>query len=202
MKKRSNNQLNLSRNNRYTWLLIAGAFFLVLAYVAQQFLPDRAEPAQQVSSAMVTDGFHALPAKVTRVADGDTVQIKSKEGSTRVRLLGIDAPELKMPFGEESKRSLENMVRNAGGEVTVYYKRKDAYGRIVGKLVANGEDLNLEQIRTGNAWAYRNYLKDTMPGDKSKYIQAEETAQRKVIGLWQQADPEKPWVWRQSHRRD
>nr|WP_304734699.1 thermonuclease family protein [Parasutterella excrementihominis] len=154
-------------------------------------------------SQALKDGFQTLHARVTRVADGDTVYIKDDEGKeARVRLLGIDAPESKQAYGVQSAEHLKRNLRDAEYHVQVIYRGRDQYGRIIGKLVADGKDLNLDQVSTGNAWVYRNYLKDLQPGDKNLYLKAEDNARAKRIGLWADPNPQNPRDWRREHPRN
>ncbi len=64
-------------------------------------------------------------------------------------------PELKQDFGNKSKQNLSNLI--FGKEVTVVFNKKDKYGRFVGKIMINGADANLEQIKAGLAWQYKKY---------------------------------------------
>ena len=52
----------------------------------------------------------AVSGKVIRVSDGDTILIQSGSQKIRVRMYGIDAPELKQKYGEESKKYLEKRI--------------------------------------------------------------------------------------------
>lgn len=149
------------------------------------------------------DGFQTLHARVTRVADGDTVYIKEDNGAeARVRLLGIDAPESKQEFGVQSSENLKRNLRDAGYHVQVVYRGRDQYGRIVGKLIADGKDLNLDQVRGGYAWVYRNYLGDLEPGDKKLYLNAEDNARKQRLGLWKDPNAQNPRDWRREHPRN
>lgn len=62
--------------------------------------------------------------------------------------MGIDAPEKKQAFGNKSKQHLSDLVYDK--QVTVEYHKKDRYGRTVGKIVVDGNDANLEQVKAGN----------------------------------------------------
>ena len=89
--------------------MILGAVALIASYIADIRDPHPGMETQDnrpfVEQAL-KDGFQTLHARVTRVADGDTVYIKDDEGKeARVRLLGIDAP------GEQNKLT-EFKVRN------------------------------------------------------------------------------------------
>ena len=187
-------------------LLILGAVALIASYIADIRDPHPGTETQDnrlfVEQAH-KDGFQTLHARVTRVADGDTVYIKDDEGKeARVRLLGIDAPESKQADGVQSAEHLKRNLRDAEYHVQVIYRGRDQYGRIIGKLVADGKDLNLDQIKTGNAWVYKNYLRDLQPGDKKLYLNAEENARTKRIGLWADPNPQNPRDWRREHPRN
>ena len=87
-------------------LLILGAVALIASYIADIRDPHPGTETQDnrlfVEQAH-KDGFQTLHARVTRVADGDTVYIKDDEGKeARVRLLGIDAPESKQAYVVQS----------------------------------------------------------------------------------------------------
>jgi len=74
-----------------------------------------------------------LLGKVVGVSDGDSIVVlDAQKRQNRIRLAGIDAPELKQPFGQASKRSLSELV--FGKQVRVQWDKKDQYGRIVGQV--------------------------------------------------------------------
>lgn len=151
-------------------------------------------------------GYENIEARVTRVADGDTLTVREKGSNNKIkiRLLGIDAPELKMEGGNASRRHLENLIRSGNNQVRIYYlskKKFDRYGRIIGKVVTNNIDVNRQMVLDGHAWFYRNYQKDVMPKDRVLYQEAMYEAQRTKRGLWAQPNPLEPWEWRKTHRR-
>ncbi len=139
---------------------------------------------------------------VTYVDDGDTLWIRSGVGKEfKIRLYGIDAPEVRhrekpgQPFGRKASKALISKVR--GENVSVEVRDTDRYGRLVGVVRLDGRDINLEMIREGWAWAYRNYLKRPYA---SEYIDAEKEARAGKLGLWKQANPQPPWEFRRSLR--
>lgn len=151
-------------------------------------------------------GYEYIEARVTRVADGDTLTVREKGSNNKIkiRLLGIDAPELKMEGGDASQSHLENLIRSGNNQVRIYYlskKKFDRYGRIIGKVVTNNIDVNRQMVLDGHAWFYRNYQKDVMPRDRILYQEAMYEAQKAKRGLWAQPNPEEPWEWRKTHRR-
>jgi endonuclease YncB( thermonuclease family) len=91
-----------------------------------------------------------LTGRVVRVTDGDTIVILDADKvQHKIRLTGIDAPERGQAFGTKSKEHLSDLV--AGKSVVVDYSKYDRYQRILGKVLVNGEDVNLEQIEAGLA---------------------------------------------------
>ena len=97
-----------------------------------------------------------LSGRVVRISDGDTlVVLDSSDAQHKIRLSGIDAPERGQAYGTKSKDYLSDLV--AGRFVVVEYGKRDRYQRILGKVLLSGEDMNLEQIRAGMAWHYKNY---------------------------------------------
>lgn len=135
--------------------------------------------------------------KVVGIADGDTVTILDADKvQHKVRLNGIDAPEKKQPFGTRSKQSLSDMLFNK--TVMVESDKRDRYGRELGKVLVDGMDVNLEQIRRGMAWHYKGYQRDQSPDDRQIYADTENKAKIIKRGLWSEPDPVPPWEWRHS----
>ena len=132
---------------------------------------------------------------VVGVTDGDTITVlDANKAQHKIRLTGIDAPEKKQPFGNRSKQNLSDMVFNK--TVTVETDKRDRYGRELGKVLAGGKDVNLEQVRTGFAWHYKVYERTQSATDRQAYASAENEAKAAKRGLWMVDDPVPPWVWR------
>jgi len=137
------------------------------------------------------------PCKVVKVSGGDTVHVLDQSSvKHKIRLGGIDAPEKKQLFGDKSTKNLSSLI--AGKNVEVEYDKRDRYGRIVGKLIKDGQDINLLQIKHGYAWHHKDYQKEQSKLDRALYSSAEIEARKKTIGLWSvPAVP--PWEFRKSH---
>lgn len=141
--------------------------------------------------------------KVVQVKDGDTVVIAPIEGGQffTCRLSGIDAPETArrnrqgQPHGNEATKELKRLV--LGQTVDAQLTGRRTHNREVCIIKKNGQDVNLEMIRSGHAWAYRQFLKRP---HASEYIAAEEEARNRRLGLWQQSNPTPPWEFRRSQR--
>lgn len=142
-----------------------------------------------------------ISGRVVHVADGDTVTILDEaKVQHKVRLAGIDAPEKAQAFGQKSRESLEELV--AGRTVIVETHKKDRYGRNIGKVLINGRDVNLEQIRRGLAWFYRQYEGELTLDDRQSYDRAETEARDFRRGLWSDKSSVPPWEFRQrTHPR-
>lgn len=140
-----------------------------------------------------------LQGRVVGIADGDTVTVLDDSNTQwKIRLMGIDAPEKNQAFGNKSKESLSALVFNE--QVTVEYSKKDKYGRTVGKIMVDGIDANLEQIKVGLAWHYKQYQNEQSVKDRLSYAQAEERARAETRGLWFDVDPTPPWDWRKQQK--
>jgi endonuclease YncB( thermonuclease family) len=114
-----------------------------------------------------------------------------------IRLAGIDAPESKQAFGQRSKQHLSSLVFDR--QVTAECSKTDKYRRRVCKILVDGGDANLDQLKAGMAWHYKHYAKEQSAQDRSLYDSAEVAARTARLGLWADREPVPPWEWR--HRR-
>lgn len=134
---------------------------------------------------------------VVGVADGDTITVLDDTNTQhKIRLAGIDAPEKKQAFGNRSKESLSDLVFDK--TVNVETEKRDRYGREIGKVLVNGQDVNLVQVERGMAWFYRQYQREQSPNDRRLYEAAEDAARADKRGLWRDADPMPPWEFRHN----
>lgn len=136
-----------------------------------------------------------ITGKVIGISDGDTIKILTEDKQElRIRLNGIDCPEKKQAFGTKARQFTSDMV--FGKTVSVRYKSKDRYGRILGDVILNDSiNLNYELVRAGYAWWYRQYAKkDTV------LEQLENEARIAKRGLWADKNPVAPWEYRKMKR--
>lgn len=135
--------------------------------------------------------------KVVGVMDGDTVEVLSPQKEVhRIRVMGIDAPEKGQPFGQSAKRLMSDMA--FAQVATVTWRKRDRYGRIVGKVVVRGKDVGLAMVRGGMAWHYKQYQSEQETEDRLSYSNAELTARATKTGLWGDPAPSPPWDFRKS----
>ena len=188
------NPTNAKRKAKLIWLIALASFFSVSC-------SRQPEPKTTSQPVAAPAGSQTLTARVVRIADGDTVTVlDSTDTQHRIRLEGIDAPESHQAFGAQSKQSLSEMV--FGRDVTVVYQKTDQYGRLVGKILLDGRDINLEQIKAGMAWHYKEYQREQTSEDRELYAAAEEEAHTARRGLWQDSDPVEPSAFRKEEKRD
>lgn len=142
-----------------------------------------------------------LTGVVIGISDGDTLTILSEaEVPVKIRLLGIDAPEKSQPFGQRSRQSLSELA--FGKRVVVDWHKRDRYGRIVGKVtLPDGTDTNLEQIKRGLAWHYKQYANEQPKPESGAYGQAELQSASRHIGLWADPSPVPPWEYRRRNTK-
>ena len=138
-----------------------------------------------------------LQGKVVGVADGDTITVLDANNMQhKIRLQGIDAPEKAQAFGQKSKQSLNQLVHSK--QVTIEFQKKDKYGRTVGKVLLNGTDMCLTQIKLGMAWHYKQYASEQPKEDRDIYAQAEMDARNQALGLWKDKTVTSPWEFRKQ----
>lgn len=143
-----------------------------------------------------------LHGKVIAVADGDTVTVLDAGRQThKIRLAFIDAPEKNQAYGQRAKQSLSDKVYQR--EVQVEISEKDQYGRDIGLIRQDGQDINLSMLVDGYAWHYRYYAKKSQTSDEFRqYEAAQQHAQQEKRGLWQDKQPQPPWEFRQQSKRN
>ncbi|MCV9996779.1 thermonuclease family protein [Pararhizobium sp. YC-54] len=124
-----------------------------------------------------------------RVVDGDTLVLDGR----RIRLVGIDAPELRQvcqrdgrdwPCGTEARAYLSGLTGEA--KTTCEADGSDRYGRLLAVCRAQNIDLNAAMVAAGYAIAFGDY-------------EAEQgVARQKRLGLWAGTFAA-PRIWRQTH---
>ena len=160
-----------------------------------------------MNSKLVTAGLlwwcpllHAaeLEATVTRVVDGDTVWLQATPTSNgkkpkpfKLRLQGIDAPELCQAWGTQASAALTARVLMQ--RVQVQTRSKDDYQRTLGNIRLQGEDVSAWMVKQGHAWSYR-YRRSNGP-----YAQEEQFAKSARRGLFADPAAQEPRSFRKAH---
>lgn len=110
----------------------------------------------------------------------------------KIRLQGIDAPELGQPFGRVARDRLAALAKGKAAEIRG--QGKDRYGRLLASVAIEGDDLGRRLVAEGLAWHYTRYSED------AGLAAAENAARAAERGLWAEREPVPPWEWRASER--
>ncbi|MCC8992569.1 MAG: thermonuclease family protein [Candidatus Contendobacter sp.] len=175
------------RKNRSPWV-IGG---LVIAIIAiSYFLHEPKAPAKVLARGA------ELNCTVKSVYDGDTLTAGCPEGEVKVRVFGIDAPEMgQQPWGTQSRDAFRRLV-NRGDSVSLRVIDQDRYGRTVAQVFTGSRDAGLEMVRQGRAVVYEQY------NDSAAYQQAEAEARQAKRGIWQRSGSQQdPAAWRRLNPR-
>jgi len=149
-----------------------------------------------VSILIATNNAHAKSAfagRVSYVSDGDTLWVRPDAGGPprKLRIDGIDAPEICQTGGEAAREVLRQLVLHQHVEVTI--RRNDDYGRGLARIRLDGHDLGAQMVRAGQAWSYR-WRRDLGP-----YAAEESVARQSRLGLFAADTTELPRDFRQRH---
>ena len=154
--------------------------------------------------------YHAGTFKVVDVIDGDTIDISISDGAsrrTRIRLLGIDAPETRseqsetMYFGSQATEFAKELLH--GKSVAVYLDTpnptRDKYGRLLAYVrLPDGRFANEVLLAEGFAYADTRFTHSLF----NKYRQLEASARSRARGLWPNVNPAQFPKWRRASMED
>lgn len=152
----------------------------VLRQAEEAFRAKHGEPLTEIGAAR-------------RAADGDTLEVEKLNGdSIRIRLYGIDCPELDQPFGPPARDYLARFEGRLVGWDTV---RTDPWGRVIALVYIPGDTTDRRSIserllEAGLAWVDPAHCKRIMC---KRWRDVERRARESRKGLWAQESPETPW---------
>lgn len=117
--------------------------------------------------------------KVTRVIDGDTFETETGE---KVRLIGINAPEISDIFGQEAKKYLSDLIENKTVDLQSdnISNDRDRYQRLLRYVILDGVDINEKMVSYGFAFAYLKYKFSK----STAYEQAQLASRETNKGIW------------------
>ena len=149
-----------------------------------------------ISTSSLSSAATSFTGQTIDVADGDTITVLNQNNeSVKIRLGGVDCPESSQVHGNNAKQFVVSKV--SGKRVRIVPDTIDRYGRTVGIVLINGENLNEQIVAHGHGWVYRKYCAADYCND---WLKLEETARDAQIGLWGDKNPQPPWEWRAEHR--
>lgn len=180
---------------------VVGALLTGSGMVRAEFKGDLSN--SPLSAAAAKQNVNIKVSGQPRVVDGDTFAFEPKTGEkTRIRLLGIDAPESRQmctsskgsPYacGLESKTYMQDLIKN--DPVTCFAAKRDQYGRVLGVCFdeRTGVELNEKMVKEGEAVAYVAYSK--------AYVDEEAAAVAAKKGVWGGKNFQKPWDYRKEKK--
>jgi len=153
--------------------------------------------------------------RVVKVVDGDTVHVRDIGAPDttpveKVRLQGIDAPEVKMEYGPEATAALNGLLFPNQNVYLEAAAKPDKYGRTLGRLwtihhdlaqvPSNRVDVNLAMVKGGHAWVYREFPFPDGYDEAEKYAKEHASSPGGTSNLWANKDAEPPWSWRHRHK--
>lgn len=152
-----------------------------------------AAPAAPMAAGAVVTG------RVVNVYDGDTFTMVGENGrKIKVRLFGVDAPEMDQEHGPESGRFLRQAI--GGQQVRVESRGPDQYGRLLGLVLRpDGTSVTYDLVAQGQVWVYKNYCDIDYC---SQLRAAQRAARRDKVGLWAAKGPQPPWLFRKKQRAE
>ncbi len=138
--------------------------------------------------------------EILSIHDGDTIKVINEYGKTvKIRLFGIDAPELKQEFGKSSQKCLQRLLSNNNVTYTTdnnfFSQGRDKYGRVLATIYNGSININHEMIKQGCAWNYFKYSYSLY----GQYLQYNAKYEKK--GLWKYKNPQEPWNYRKYKKK-
>ena len=131
--------------------------------------------------------------QVSYVTDGDTLWVQPEAGGVarKLRMLGVDAPEICQGGGKAARDLLAQLALQR--RVTVKVSYYDRYGRGLATVALDGQDLGARMVRAGQAWSYG------WRGRAGLYAAEEAAARQSRSGVFAAAHPESPRAFRKRH---
>lgn len=135
--------------------------------------------------------------RVTGIADGDSLILADTQNRQRhIRLAGIDAPEIRQAFGQNSKTALSAMA--LGRPARAECRRRDRQGNDWCVVTIAGQDVGLALVGDGAAWWDRHNSGRQGTQERNEYQRVEFLAKMQRRGLWNSKNPTPPWEWRRK----
>ena len=175
------------RKNRSPWII--GGLVIAISAVSYILHEPKAPPSATPKGAELT-------CTVKSVYDGDTLTARCPSGEVKVRMFGIDSPEMaQKPWGNEAKQTLRGLLP-LSDPVQLQVRDQDRYGRTVAQVWVDGRDVGLEMVKQGQAVMYEQY------NDSPAYRQAQAEAKKARLGIWKESGSQQdPAAWRRLNPR-
>lgn len=159
--------------------VFAGIFLaLISLFTASQIADLGGEPS------IVTE-LEQRTVEVVRIVDGDTIRI---EGNMKVRLIGIDAPEIGECYYEESRDELIRLIQGKYVRLEKDIESVDGFGRLLRYVYLPSDSLEEDDIFINKHLLHQGYAQTLFYSPNKRYnmlfIKAREEALMDKRGLW------------------
>ena len=169
---------NLGWKNVPIIIVAVLVFFGVEANNAKRYAPEIESVLESVREENLRD--NSIRFEVIKVYDGDTLTV---EGGEKLRLIGIDAPEIGEPFATSSRDYLSGLVLGQKVRIESDKTERDKYGRLLVYLYIDEIFVNEKMVKSGLAFA-TPYYPDT---SKQEVLEtAEVEAKNARLGIWRE----------------
>ena len=140
----------------------------------------------------------ATMATVTRVYDGDTLNIDAEGETVMIRLYGIDAPEAGQDGNIAATRFLKRLVLEHPVEIKVM--ETDLFNQIFAVVIRKGKEssVNAAMLANGYAWVKPDQCKTN---DCPHWKQIESQARTLKLGIWSDYNVVPPWEFKEHQRK-
>ena len=174
------------------WAVASLILVFLITYVEnkEKALTDNSGQLSNNVSKFEYDQYDNQVVTITRVVDGDTLYVSNKKiGEEKVRLIGINAPEIQHPtkgkecFGDEAHIFAQKTYLGQEATLTIDKSQdlRDRHERLLGYISIDSNDIGHELIRRGYA---REYTYRSSYQNQERYRDAEDNAQQLNFGLW------------------
>lgn len=138
---------------------------------------------------------HPWKGLVVEISDGNTILVMRNGRPENIRLYGIDCPEMGQAFGKRARQFTSDQVYRK--TVMVVPRKKDQYGRTAAMVypLNVAESLNAAIVQAGYAWVYRE---DCTAEYCPLWLEMEQIAKEKGLGLWADGNPIPPWEFKKN----
>lgn len=123
-------------------------------------------------------------ALVTKVVDGDTIDVQVNGKEDVIRLIGINTPEINACFGREAAIEARNILQSKSVmlETDPSQDNRDVYNRLL-RYIFLPDGTNFGELMIKNGFA-KEYTFKTVYKYQSLYKQAQKSAEDSKNGLW------------------
>jgi len=171
--------LTLIGNNETLRKIFAGLLIALIAFFGATGLMD-SETSPSTAPALELDSV-----MVTKIIDGDTIEINYE---TRVRLLGVDAPEKEKCYYQEAKDALEDLVLEKEVKLEKDISETDKFNRLLRYVFLASSDRLSNDLFVNEYLAQQGYVRALSVEPDHKYrallVAAQGQARINQQGIW------------------